>query len=49
MDLWSQKGLIQTQNRQYNEACDTYRQSRLINPDSEIILNSMMTLGCRMN
>jgi eukaryotic-like serine/threonine-protein kinase len=47
--IWSQKGLIYTQNAQYDQACDTYRQSRLIIPNSEIILDSMRTLGCRMN
>lgn len=46
--IWSQKGLIYTQNGQYNQACDTYRQSRLIIPNSEVILDSMRTLGCRM-
>ena len=49
MDFWSQKGLILTQNAQYNEACDTYRQSRRINPDFTAILDSMRTLGCRLN
>ena len=49
MDIWSQKGQIQTKNAQYNEACDTYRQSRSINPNYSIIINSMQSLGCRMN
>ncbi|WP_319419262.1 protein kinase domain-containing protein [Pleurocapsa sp. FMAR1] len=45
---WSQKGLIFTKNAQYNEACETYRQSRLAIPNSQIILDSMRTLGCRI-
>ncbi len=47
--LWSQKGLIHTINGQYNEACDTYRQSLLAIADSAAIINSMIQLGCRMN
>ncbi len=49
IDLWSLKGQIYTKNTQYDEACDTYRKSRLIASDSQIIVNSMMQLGCRMN
>ena len=49
INLWSLKGLIYTKNAQYDEACDTYRKSRLVASDSQIILNSMMQLGCRMN
>ena len=48
VDAWSQKGLIYTKNAQYNEACETYRQSRLSIPNSQIILDSMKTLGCRI-
>lgn len=47
--IWSQKGLIYTKNGQYNEACDTYRRSRLATPNSSQILDAMNTLGCRMN
>ncbi len=46
---WRVKGLIYTKNGQYNEACDTYRQSRVAASDSPAIINSMMQLGCRMN
>ena len=46
---WSVKGLIYSKNAQYNEACDTYRQSRIVASDSPEIINSMMQLGCRMN
>jgi len=49
MDFWRQKGLIQTQNAQYNEACETYRQSRKINSNFTAILDSMKSLGCRLN
>ncbi|MEM7757238.1 MAG: tetratricopeptide repeat protein [Cyanobacteria bacterium P01_A01_bin.40] len=48
-ELWSIKGLIYTKNAQYNEACNTYRESRRSVPNSSIITNSMMRLGCRMN
>ena len=48
-EVWLQKGLLYTKNQQYNEACDTYRQSRLVIPNSTKILNSMRSLGCRMN
>ena len=47
--LWSQKGSIYTKNARYNEACETYRQSRTVIPDAAMILNSMRSLGCRMN
>ena len=47
--IWSQKGLIYTKNGQYNEACDTYRKSRLATPNSTVIMDAMRTLGCRMN
>ncbi|MGB5711925.1 MAG: tetratricopeptide repeat protein [Waterburya sp.] len=46
---WSVKGLIYAKKGQYNEACDTYRQSRVAASDSPEIINSMMQLGCRMN
>lgn len=49
LSLWSLKGLIYTKNAQYDEACDTYRKSRIIASDSPIILNAMMQLGCRLN
>ena len=45
---WRVKGLIYTKNGQYNEACDTYRQSRVAASDSPAIIDSMMQLGCRM-
>ncbi|MEM8720852.1 MAG: tetratricopeptide repeat protein [Cyanobacteria bacterium P01_G01_bin.39] len=48
-ELWQTKGSIYTNNAQYNEACDIYRESRRSVPNSEIIINSMMKLGCRMN
>ncbi|MBE9046401.1 tetratricopeptide repeat protein [Pleurocapsales cyanobacterium LEGE 10410] len=46
---WSFKGSIYTKNGQYNQACETYRQSRLVIPDSSEITNSMRALRCRMN
>lgn len=46
---WSQKGQIYTRNAQYNEACQTYRQSLPTITDSSTILASMRSLGCRMN
>ena len=50
VSLWNEKGSIYIENERYNEACDTYRQSRRIAAaDSPIIINSMMRLGCRMN
>ena len=48
-NLWSIKGEIYTKSSQYNEACDTYRRARLAVPDSPVIIDSMMRLGCRMN
>ena len=48
-DLWNFKGSIYTQNGQYNEACDVYRKSRVSTGDSQLIIDSMMGLGCRMN
>ena len=48
-NIWSQKGQLYTRNAQYNEACDTYRQSLPVISDSSLIINSMRTLGCRMN
>lgn len=47
--VWNQKGQIYTRNAQYNEACETYRQSLPIITDSEQIISSMRILGCRMN
>mgnify|MGYP003406535491 FL=1 len=47
--LWSLKGLIQTNNAQYNQACQTYRDSRAIAGESMIIMDSMRQLGCRLN
>ena len=47
--LWSQKGLIYSRNAQYNEACETYRQSRGTGLDSALILSLMKTLGCKIN
>ena len=50
ISLWNQKSSIYIENEQYNEACDTYRQSRRIAAaNSPIIINSMIRLGCRMN
>ena len=49
ISLWNQKGSIYTENERYNEACNTYRQSRRVAADSPVIINSMMRLGCRMN
>ena len=50
ISLWNQKGSIYIKNAQYNEACNTYRQSRRVaTADSPVIINSMMRLGCRMN
>ena len=48
-EIWQQKGLIYTKDGQYNEACDTYRQARLVIPDSPMIMGSMRSLGCRIN
>ena len=48
-NLWSLKGLIYINNAQYDKACDTYRQSRTVASDSQIILNSMMQNGCKMD
>ena len=48
-DLWSLKGLIQTQNGQYNQACDTYRRAQAANAQSEVIMSAMRQLGCRLN
>ena len=45
----NQKGQIYTENAQYNEACDTYRQSLPVITDSDVIMRSMRILGCRMN
>ena len=47
--LWSFKGSIYTKNGQYDEACETYRQSRQAGIDSSEILDSMRALGCRMD
>jgi Flp pilus assembly protein TadD len=47
--LWNLKGLIQTNNAQYNQACQTYRDSRAIAGESMIIMDSMRQLGCRLN
>lgn len=48
-NLWNIKGLIYTENAQYDEACDTYRQSLRFIVEDTMILNSMKRLGCRMN
>jgi eukaryotic-like serine/threonine-protein kinase len=47
--LWNLKGVIQTRNSQYNEACDTYRGAIANEVKSEIITSAMAQLGCRMN
>lgn len=47
-DLWELKGLIHTRNGQYNEACETYRRSRLATK-SLTISSAMSQLGCRRN
>ena len=50
ISLWNQKGSIYIENNRYNEACQTYRQSRLVAAaDSPAIVDSMMRLGCRMD
>ena len=50
ISLWDRKGSIYIENDRYNEACNTYRQSRRVAAaDSPVIINSMMRLGCRMN
>ena len=47
-ELWSLKGSILTENGQYNEACQIYRQSRkAIAVESPTIVSSMRQLGCR--
>ncbi len=46
--VWRKKGQIFIENRQYNEACEMYRQSRKVIPDDPAILDSMKMLGCRM-
>jgi eukaryotic-like serine/threonine-protein kinase len=46
--IWRTKGEILIENRQYNEACQMYRQSRKVVPDDPVILDSMNLLGCRM-
>lgn len=48
-EIWSQKGLIYTKNQQYNEACQTYRESLVAISDPSTIMVSMRTLGCRLN
>ena len=49
-ELWSLKGSIQTRNGQYNEACETYRQSRkAIAVEVPTIVAAMRQLGCRFN
>ncbi|MEL7418727.1 MAG: tetratricopeptide repeat protein [Cyanobacteria bacterium J06555_3] len=48
-ELWSLKGLIQTQNADYNAACATYRQARKAGAESPTIMSSMRQLGCRLN
>ena len=47
--LWSFKGSIYTKSGRYDEACETYRQSRIVGIDSLEIADSMRALGCRMN
>ena len=47
--IWNLKGQIYTQNAQYNEACETYRQSLPVISDSSNIMRLMKSLGCRMN
>jgi eukaryotic-like serine/threonine-protein kinase len=48
-NIWQLKGQIYTKNAQYNQACETYRQSLKVITDSSIIMSSMNNLGCRMN
>ena len=48
-EIWQQKGALYTRNRQYNEACDIYRQSLQNIANSSAIMSSMRSLGCRMN
>lgn len=50
ISLWNQKGSIYIENNRYDEACNTYRQSRRVAAaDSPVIINSMSRLGCRIN
>lgn len=49
INLWSFKGSMYAKNGRYNEACETYRQSRQATVNSSEIVNSMRALGCRMN
>ena len=49
VSLQIQKASVYTSNARYDEACQIYRQSRAIAPDSTEILDSMKRLGCRMN
>ena len=49
VSLQIQKASVYASNAQYNEACQTYRQSRAIAPDATEILDSMRRLGCRLN
>ncbi len=46
--IWRKKGAIFIEKRQYNEACETYRQSRTVTPEDSAILDSMRMLGCHM-
>ena len=46
--IWLEKGSILIENKNYNEACDNYRQSREVIPNSPEILSWMKTVGCRM-
>jgi eukaryotic-like serine/threonine-protein kinase len=47
-EIWLQKGSILTNNLMYNEACDTYRESQKVAPNSPSITEAMVILGCRM-
>jgi tetratricopeptide (TPR) repeat protein len=46
--IWLQKGSILVKEQKYDEACQNYRQSRKVTPESAEILQAMQNLGCRM-
>ena len=49
VSLQIQKASVYANNARYDEACQTYRQSRAIAPDATEILDAMRRLGCRLN
>ncbi len=46
--IWLEKGSIFLKNQNYNQACNTYRQSRAFIPNSPEITEIMNTVGCRL-